>query len=387
MKICFITGSRADYGLLSNLMGLVKNERKFQFQLIVTGSHLSKSHGLTYKEIIKDKFKINYLINLGINKKNNKPENVCNSMSSAIKKISEKLKFLKPDLIILLGDRYEIFAACAAAHVHQIPICHLHGGELTRGSIDDSFRHSITKMSNIHLVANKKYANRVKQLGENPKNIFIVGGFGVDLIKKIKLLKKEKIENNLGFKFGKKNLLVTFHPETVTNSNSKNDFLQILKAINKFKDIKIIFTKSNADANSAIINKMIDKFSTKNKSRCVAFISMGQLNYISTLNVVDGVLGNSSSGLMEVPTFKKATINVGYRQMDRMKASSVIDVKPSSKQIIKAIKKIYSNNFKKMLYKSKNPYGKGGASLKAIKILKKKFFNKFNEKKFFDIKK
>ena len=217
---------------------------------------------------------------------------------------------MKPDLIVLLGDRYEIFASSIAAYILQIQICHIHGGELTRGSIDDSFRHSITKMSNIHLVATKSYAKRIKQLGENPKNIFVVGGFGVDLIKRTKLLNKQKLEKNLGLKFKKKNILVTYHPETIKGSNPKKDFSEILKAIKSFKDVYFIFTKVNADANGLIINKMIDNFVKKNKSRCSSFISMGQLNYLSTIQIVDGVLGNSSSGVMEVPTFKKATIKL-----------------------------------------------------------------------------
>ena len=186
MKICFISGSRADYGLLSKLMGLVKKEKKFIFQLILTGSHLSKKHGFTCKEVFKDGFKTKNLVDLKIDK--DSPNDICTYMSTAVIKISNQLKILKPDIVVILGDRYEIFASCSAAYVHQIPICHLHGGELSKGSIDDSFRHSITKMSNIHLVANTSHAKRVRQLGEKSKNIFIVGGFGVDLIKETKFI-------------------------------------------------------------------------------------------------------------------------------------------------------------------------------------------------------
>ena len=202
MKICFITGSRADYGLLTPLMKLVKKDKYFNFQLIATGTHFSKRHGSTFKEIIKDKFKISSKIDIKIG--NDQPENICKSMSIAMDKFSKTFKVLKPDLLILLGDRYEIFVASAAALVHQIPIFHLHGGELTRGSIDDCFRHSITKMSNIHLVSNKRHAKRVIQLGENPKNVHVVGGFGVDLIGKTKFLKKGKLQKKLGIKFKKK---------------------------------------------------------------------------------------------------------------------------------------------------------------------------------------
>ena len=383
-KVCFISGSRSDYGLLMPLMKLIKKDKNFIFQLIVTGTHLSKRHNSTFKEIIKDKFKINYLIN--INVKGQKKEDICKSMSIATKNISFKLKLLKPDLIILLGDRYEIFSACSAAFVHQIPICHLHGGELTRGSIDDGFRHSITKMSNLHLVSTEKYSKRVKQLGENPKNIYVVGGFGVDTIKKTKLLKRDELERKLGFRLGPKNILVTYHPETVFNSNPKKDFGEILKALKKHSDIKVIFTKSNADLNGFVINKMIDEFVQSNNSKYHCISSMGQQNYLSTLNYIDMVIGNSSSGLLEVPSFKKATINIGTRQKDRMKASSVIDVTPKFKDISKAIKKAYSEEFKKILKKTINPYGSGGASKKTYKILKKLKMKKLIKGKFFEIK-
>ena len=383
-KVCFISGSRSDYGLLMPLMKLIKKDKNFIFQLIVTGTHLSKRHNSTFKEIIKDKFKINYLIN--INVKGHKKEDICKSMSIATKNISFKLKLLKPDLIILLGDRYEIFSACSAAFVHQIPICHLHGGELTRGSIDDGFRHSITKMSNLHLVSTEKYSKRVKQLGENPKNIYVVGGFGVDTIKKTKLLKRDELEKKIGFRLGPKNILVTYHPETVFNSNPKKDFGEILKALKKHSDIKVIFTKSNADLNGYVINKMIDKFVQSNNSTYHCISSMGQQNYLSTLNYIDMVIGNSSSGLLEVPSFKKATINIGTRQKDRMKASSVIDVAPKFKDITKAIKKAYSEEFKKILKKTVNPYGSGGASKKTYKILKKLKMKQLIKGKFFEIK-
>ena len=383
MKICFVTGSRADYGLLKPLMSLVKKDKFFDFQLIVTGMHLSKDHGLTYKEIQKDKFKISYKINIQI--KNDKPENICNSMGIAIKKISKKFKILKPNLIVLLGDRYEIFCASSAALVHKIPISHLHGGELTRGSIDDYFRHCITKMSNVHLVSNKKYYNRVVQLGENSKNVHVVGGFGVDLIKKTSFLNKQKLEKILGINFRKKNIIVTYHPETVINSTPAKDFNEILKAIKKFKDINFIFTKANSDTYGKKINSMIDKFVRKNRTTCFSFQSMGQTNYLSALKIVDGILGNSSSGLLEVPTFKKPTINIGSRQQDRLQAESIINVKPSSKKIIPAIRKIYSSKFKKLNKKIINPYGNGGASKKSLKILKNLKKKDLLSKKFSDI--
>ena len=381
-KICFISGSRADYGLMMHLMKLVKKEKNFLLQIIITGTHLSAQHGFTYKEILKDHFSINARVDLKI--KNYKPFDICRYMSLAINKISKKLRYLNPDLVILLGDRYEIFAASSASLIHQIPICHLHGGEITTGSVDDSLRHAITKMSNLHFVSNSIYKKRVKQLGENPKNIFVVGGFGVDLIKKTKLISKEKVEKNLGFKFKDKNLLISYHPETTNRKNLIKDFSQLLSSLEKFNDIKFIFTKSNADVDGDIINKMINNFVIKNKVRSSFFDSMGQVNYLSTLNIVDGILGNSSSGILEAPSFNKPTINVGNRQKGRLKANSVIDVPANAKLIEKAIKKIYSLKMQNIMHKNINPYGSGGASNKTIEILKKIRFDKLN-KNFFDI--
>ena len=382
-KICFITSSRADYGLMMRLMKFIKYDKNLKLQLIVTGSHLSYAHGQTYKEILKDGFSIDRKCNLKI--KNYKPNDICNYIGLTTKKISKEINELKPNLIVLLGDRYEIFAAASAALVHRVPICHLHGGEVTSGSIDDSFRHSITKMSNIHFVSNKFYRKRIIQLGENPKSIFVVGGFGVDLIKNIKFLKKKDIEKKLNFRFMKKNLLVAYHPETIDRKKTIRDFSEILKSLNKFKDIQIIFTSANADVDGDIINRMIKNFVYKNKSHACIFKSMGQINYLSTLRLVDGIIGNSSSGILEAPTFSKPTINIGKRQDGRLKAKSVINTAPKSKNIIKSIKKIYSIQFKNNLLNVKNPYGCMGASIKTFKVLKKIEYRKFNDKTFFDI--
>ena len=384
MKICFITGSRAEYGLLAPLMKKFKESKKHDLKIIVTGMHLSKKHGETFRDILSDKFKINYYVK--INQKDDKPNNICNSLSVAICKFSEKFKFLKTDVIVLLGDRYEIFAACSAALIHQIPVCHIHGGETTRGAIDESFRHSITKMSHAHFVANKIYARRVRQLGENPKNIFTVGGYGVDLIKNIKLLSKRELEKKLKISFGEKNLIVTFHPVTLEKDTSKQQFRQIAEALKTFKNLKIIFTKANNDTYGNIINHQIDQFVKKNPKISHSFKSMGQLNYLSTLKYVDGIIGNSSSGLLEAPCFKIATINIGDRQLDRLQASSVINCSTFKSNIILAIKKIYSKNFKKKLTKTINPYGKSGAVEKTYKIIEKLKLKKVLKKKFFDLK-
>lgn len=381
MKICFVTGSRADYGLLSNLIKLFKSDKKSKVQIIVTGTHLSNYHGLTYRELINDNLEINKKVNLNIRKRKN--EDISNEISLGIKEFSKSFKILKPDLIVILGDRYEIFSASCSAFINQIPICHLHGGELTRGSIDDTFRHAITKMSQFHFVSNKKYAKRVMQLGEDPKKIFVVGGFGVDLINNINLLNKKTLEKKLNINFGKKNFLVTYHPETNVGANNRKNFTEILNALKKFKSTNIIFTRANADKEGKIINSMIDSFVKQNKKNRHVFKSMGYKNYLSTLKYIDLNIGNSSSGLLEVPTFKKFTINVGDRQKDRLKALSVIDVEPNSNLIIKIIKKLYN---KKITKKLVNPYGKGGASKKTFKIIKKLNLKNCITNQFFDLK-
>lgn len=382
-KICFVTGSRADYGLLTNLMKLVKKDKKFSSSLIVTGSHLSKKHGFTFREILKDNFEIDAKIKLNII--GDKPIDISNYISIAVNNVSKKLNDLKPDLVILLGDRYEIFATGTAAFVLNIPICHLHGGEITNGSKDDTFRHCLTKMSSLHFVSNIKYKKRVLQLGEDPKNIFVVGGFGVDLIKNMKLIPKKKIENNLDFKFKDKNLLIVYHPENSSKKDIIDDFNQILKSLNKLKDTQIIFTNANSDIGGNIINQMIDNYVKNNSKNAIKFKSMGQLNYLSTLKVVDGILGNSSSGILEAPNLKIPTINVGNRQEGRLKAKSILDVPPKSKYICDAIRKIYSKKFKKTLDTVINPYGVGNASFNSLKILKKINFEKLKKKTFNDI--
>ncbi len=382
-KICFISGSRADFGLLLNLMLKVKINPKLIFQLIVVGPKIFIKNKYIIREIKKNKIKINYKVNLNFKQDNS--ENICNAMAQTIKKVSDKIQKLKPDLIVLLGDRFEIFAACSAAYIHRIPVCHLHGGELSLGSLDDGLRHAITKMSNLHFVANKIYARRVKQLGEDPNKIFVTGGFGTDLIINTKLLKKGELERKIGIKFGKKNLLVTYHPETIDKTNPKQDFSQLLKALNYFDDTNIIFTKTNPDIFGSIINKMIDKYVSKNKKKRFVFTSMGQTNYLSSVKFVDCVIGNSSSGITEVPYFKKPTINIGKRQNKRLSASSVINVKPNYVDIVKAIKKIYKKKLSKKLKNIKNPYGRRGASQKAIEIILSYKKKNLDKKNFFDI--
>ena len=383
-KICVVTGTRAEYGLLFQLLKGLKKDKLFDLKLIVTGMHLSPEFGLTYKEIIKDGFKIDKKIEMIVS--GDTPSDISKSVGIGFIGFSEAYKDIKPDLIIVLGDRYELLAASYTANIFGIPICHIHGGESTEGLIDEATRHSITKMSQLHMVANKVYFKRVEQLGEQKNRIFLVGGLGVDNIKKFKFLKKNILEKKLGFKFGKKNLLVTFHPVTLEKNTTEVHFKNLLDALSSFSEIKVIFTKPNSDTYGRKIIYMIDEYVKNNPDRACSFVSLGQMRYLSTLKYIDGVVGNSSSGLLEVPTFKKGTINIGNRQKNRLKATSVIDCKPNKTEIINSIKKIYSKSFKERIRKTVNPYGNGGASDKVIKILKKINYENLLLKKFNDIK-
>jgi GDP/UDP-N,N'-diacetylbacillosamine 2-epimerase (hydrolysing) len=382
-KICVVTGSRAEYGQLYSLIKRISSSNKLKLQIIVSGMHLSPEFGLTFKEIQRD-FKINKKIDMLLSSDTH--IGISKSMGLAQISFAEAYDELKPDFVLIIGDRYEIFPAATAALIAQIPIIHLHGGEKTEGAIDESIRHSITKMSYLHFTASEEYKKRVIQLGENPNRVFNVGGIGVDMIQKQKLLTKKNFEKSIKFKLNIKNILVAFHSVTLEKNTAKLQFQQILNSIKNLKDTNIIFTKTNSDIGGRIINEMIEKFVKKNSNKAVAFTSLGQLRYLSALSHVDAIIGNSSSGLSEAPSFKIGTINIGDRQRGRIGATSVINCLPQKKNIIKAIKKIYSKKFQNDLKYTKNPYGIGGASIKIIKILEKIPKPSTIKKKFYDIK-
>ena len=383
-RICFITGSRAEYGLLRRLMLASSNDPSINLQVIATGSHLSLSHGLTYKEIILDGIQISSKVNLQL--KGDSSQDIIHSMSIGLRKFSASLTDLRPDLIVVLGDRYEIFVAATAAMILNIPIAHIHGGETTEGAYDEAIRHSVTKMSHLHFVAAKTYKDRVIQLGENPKSVFLVGGLGVDAIKNVKLLSKKKLESEINYRFGERNLLVTIHPETLVDTNiSMRQIKLFLSALNTIKGVKFLFTLPNADTGNTFFITMIKKFCSKNPERAKAFTSLGQLKYLSALRYVDGVIGNSSSGLTEVPSFNIGTINVGKRQAGRLRAKSVIDCEYDKNEIINAVHKIFSTSFQNSLTGAINPYGQQGASRKILKIIKNISLKNILHKKFYDL--
>lgn len=384
-KICIITGTRAEWGLLQPLAKEIDSDPSLELQIIATGMHLSPEFGLTYQEIEKE-FKINKKIEILLSA--DTPTSLCKSMGLAQILVADAYTELSPDIIVVLGDRYEIFACVASAMICRIPVAHIAGGEKTEGAFDESIRHCISKMSVLHFTSTQTYANRVIQLGENPSRVFVVGGFGIDNIKNLNLLSKADLEKEIDFKFRDYNFLITFHPVTLENSTAKKQFSELLSALSEFtrnKNVGIIFTKANSDTNGRIINFMIDEF-VSTHSNTIAFTSMGQLRYLSTMQYVDAVVGNSSSGLAEAPTFKIGTINIGDRQKGRIKASSVIDCLPKKEDILKALDTLFSPSFQVKLPNTINPYGEGGSAKKTKEILKSFDLDGVIKKEFWDIK-
>tara|TARA_E500000331_G_scaffold357739_1_gene420670 strand:- start:3254 stop:4414 length:1161 start_codon:yes stop_codon:yes gene_type:complete len=381
-KICIVTGSRAEYGLLRWVMEGIKKSSKLDLQIVATGMHLSSKFGSTVNEIEKDGFYIDQRVDMQID--SDTPNGVTKSLGYGVIGFGNALDILKPDLLLVLGDRYEIFSASSAAMIARIPIAHLHGGEATEGLIDEPIRHSITKMSHLHFVATEEYKNRVIQLGEDPNRVFLVGGLGIDSINRLELMSKDDLEKSLNFKFKSKNLLITFHPVTLEKNSSKNQIQQLLMALDSLNDTQLIFTMPNSDTDGSIIFDLINSFVADHNNSC-SFISMGQLRYLSSLNQVDAVVGNSSSGLIEAPSFRIGTINIGDRQRGRLKASSVIDCQPDSEAIKDSIKNIYSSEFQDKLRSVKNPYGEGGASSSIVKIIEETNLDNLIMKKFHDI--
>jgi GDP/UDP-N,N'-diacetylbacillosamine 2-epimerase (hydrolysing) len=381
-KIAVITGSRAEFGLLKPLLEEIKNDSDLSLSLVVTGMHLSPAFGLTYRDIEKDGFAINEKVEILLS--SDTPVGVSKAMGLAMISFSEIYKRLNPNIIVVLGDRFEIFSAVAVAHVGQILVAHISGGEVTEGAFDDAFRHSITKMSGIHFTSCEEYRRRVIQLGEHPDRVFNVGAIGLDNIRKLKLKSKKELEAELGFKFLKRNLLVTFHPVTLENSNEEQ-FNALLAALDELGDTEIIFTYANADPGSMIINRMINEYTLNNPHKAVSFVSMGQLNYLSTMKFVDAVVGNSSSGIGEAPSFKIGTINIGNRQTGRIKAESIIDCDPTIESIGKALRKLYADDFQKKLKDIVNPHGDGNTTSRIVKILKTYDIKDSLKKNFYDI--
>ncbi|MBT4370497.1 MAG: UDP-N-acetylglucosamine 2-epimerase (hydrolyzing) [Candidatus Marinimicrobia bacterium] len=382
-KICVVTGTRAEYGLLSMLMKSINDDTNLELVIIATGSHLSPEFGLTYKEIENDGFHIDKKIETILSA--DTPTAIAKSTGLGMIGIADALSDLQPDLMIVVGDRYELLAASFSAVTSRIPIAHIHGGETTEGAFDESIRHSITKMSWWHFAAAEEYRKRIIQLGENPERVFNVGGLGVDIIKNSQLLSKEELIKKTGINFSSKNLLVTYHPVTLEDQTSKDNMHSLLEVLTEMNDINLIFTMPNADSDRNSIFSMIETFVSNYSDRAIVFTSMGHLNYMSTLQFVDGVIGNSSSGLLEAPSYQIGTINIGDRQKGRLKAESVIDCEPTKDSIKSALEIMYSKKFRSNLKSVLNPYGEGNATKKILEILKNSPLPKEIKKEFHNL--
>ena len=381
-KICIITGTRAEFGLLRLLMQEVQDAPECELQIVATGMHLAPEYGLTYKEIEQAGFKIDYKVDMQLI--SDSATSITKSIGIGIIGFAEAYEHLQPDLVVVLGDRFELISAATAALIACIPIAHLHGGETTEGAFDEAIRHSITKMSHLHFVAASEYARRVIQLGEHPERVFLVGGLGADAIRQIKLLTRKELEQSLNFKFGKKNLLVTFHPVTLGGRSSASEMADLLEALDQLRDTHLIFTMPNADVGGQKLAAMLKEF-VIDRPHARVFQSLGQVRYLSCMQFVDGVVGNSSSGLAEAPSMGVGTINIGDRQKGRLSTDSIIHCASNFEGIQKALEQLYDPAFKKLLSITVNPYGSGGASHKIAEVIKNYPLEDLLKKSFFDL--
>jgi len=382
-KICVVTGSRAEYGLLQWVLQGIKGSADLELQIAVTGAHLSPEFGLTYKVIEHDGFVIDAKVEMALS--SDSAVGITKSLGVAVAGFADVWAQLRPDIVVLLGDRYEILAAASAAMIARIPIAHIHGGEATEGAIDESIRHAVTKMAHLHFVAAEEYRRRVIQLGEQPDRVFVVGGLGVDVIQRLELLDREELQRSLDFKLGKQNLLITFHPATLDEDSARAQFAGLLGALAEMRDTHFIFTLPNADTESRTITRMIEEFVLAHPRVAKAFQSLGQLRYLSCMRHCDGVIGNSSSGLTEAPTLHKGTINVGDRQRGRLRAASVIDCEANAAAIRGALRQLYSAPFAAALRRTANPYGEGGASERIVARLRSVSLRGILKKRFYDV--
>ena len=380
--VCLITGSRAEYGLLKPLIDEILSDSSFTLQLLVTGSHLSPEFGLTYQEIEADGYLIDEKVEVVMS--SDSPVGICKSMGLGLISFSEVFARLRPELVIVLGDRYEIFSAVSAAHISRIPVAHLHGGEVTEGAFDDALRHSITKMSHFHFTSTEAYRKRVIQLGESPERVFNVGAIGLDNITRLDLMSREEFERSIDLKLNKHNLLCTFHPVTLEANTAAEQVQHLLNVLEQLDDTNIIFTKTNADTDGRVINQLIDQFVEKDTNCYRAFMSLGQMRYLSGMQFVDAVVGNSSSGIIEAPSFGVGTINIGDRQTGRIKSESVIDCEPTEIGIATAFKTLYSPEFEQRKKNAGNPYGDGQTAKRIVSRLRECSFSHSIQKKFYD---
>lgn len=380
-KICVITGSRAEYGLLSGLMRAIKEDESLELQVIATNMHLSSEFGLTYKEIERDGFFINKKVEMLLS--SDTANATTKSVGLATIGFADAYEDLKPDMIVVLGDRYEILAAVSAALFYKIPVAHLHGGEITEGAYDDCIRHAITKMSHLHFTSTEEYRQRVIQLGEDPKRVFNVGAPGIENIKKVPLMDKKELELTLdGFTFNDKTILITYHPVTLENSTAEEQIQNLLSALDEYPDIKIIFTLPNSDTDGRVIIRLINEYVSKHQEKATAYPSLGLKRYLSALQFVIAVVGNSSSGIIEVPSFGIPTLNIGDRQKGRIAADSVLNCGTSKKDILEGLDKVLNSGHTEI----HNPYEGKNTTSDILHVLKTYPLEGLIQKTFYNLK-
>lgn len=383
-KICVVTGTRAEYGLLYWLMKEIQADDELELQIIATGQHLSPEFGLTYKNIEADGFAINAKVEMLLS--SDSPVGIAKSVGLGTIGFADALARLQPDIMVLLGDRFEALAAAQTAMILRIPIAHIHGGESTEGAIDEAIRHSITKMSQIHFVSEPEYRDRVIQLGENPESIFEVGAVGIDNIVRLKLLGLQELEKQINFSLGKKFFLVTYHPETLTGKSPVEALKTLFAVFDEFPEYKLIFTQANSDAGGRIINEQIEAYAKKNKERVLLVKSLGQLRYLSAMKLCAAVVGNSSSGLLEAPVFHVPTINIGDRQKGRKRYPSVIDCNEDKQQLLSAIQSLRDSKFLQKIQSMEIPHTDGKIAVTMKDMLKQAELSNICQKKFYDLK-
>lgn len=386
-KVCVITATRAEYGLLRNTIKQIDEDSDLELSLVVTGAHLSRSFGYTVKEIENDHFPIAARIDILLEA--DSAAAISKTMGIAMISFADFLEKENPDMLLVLGDRYELIPFCSCALVAKIPIAHIAGGESTEGAIDECVRHCVTKMSYLHFAGCEEYRQRIIQLGEAPERVFNYGDTGVENIEKMFFLSKSDLEKEINFRLDRPYAVVTFHPETLSNNSISRQCQELFCAIEKFPNMKFIFTKANADAGGREINQYIDEFVSRHKENCIAFQSLGLLRYLSLVKYSDLVLGNSSSGIIEAPCFDVPTVNVGKRQEGRLRAKSVIDCNTAELEIVDAMNQALSRSFRTSILECQNPYGGGNTSYKIVQTIKDFIYNKSItvEKRFYDLPK
>ena len=383
-NICVYTSTRAEYGLLRNLIKKIHICPELHLQLLVSGTHLVPEQGMTIEEIRSDGFEPDQCVDIELT--DDSPLGICRSMGIAISSYGKFFMKFNPDLLVVLGDRFEAFCCASAAQVCRIPIAHIHGGETTEGAFDEAFRHSITKMAHLHFPCCEEYRRRIIQMGESPERVYNVGALGVENIREMRLMDNYELEESIGFKLDKPFFLITFHPVTLEKNTSGDQVAELLAALDQYPGHKCIFTQANADTDGRIINQMLSDYAKLCPNRCLVSPSLGYLRYLSAMRLCDAVIGNSSSGILEAPSLKVPTINIGDRQKGRIRTESIVDCQPQKDSILAALKTMYSNNFQSNLQHMEIPYEKYGTAKKIKEILKETDLSNILKKQFYDIK-